>query len=550
MMRARIGWFLLTVGSLGIFGCDDNSPGLCQPGVLEGRIEGAVRTGGTMVDAKVRATRVRQASGGLAYFESVVGPTGLYAIRVPAGDYVVGIHLEESWLPTYEYSAAGLRFGDAPPDTLVVDPQQGTVQVDFELANLRATLQISPLLDGETAIVALHRRGMPSLDPWRSYPRGAGGTVVNGAVGLVVGGVLPGQYKVEWIIGRQVYSCACPHDGEHFWVPGVQDSAQSPWVDVPANRTTAVAARIQTEPARIQGRIRGAWLDFGLDPPTLAIFGTDSTIVRGARPVAADGTFDDAILLPGAVKLLVSQDGINQWIGGDDFTGATTFTLQAGQVTSGIEFVQSGMILDVTVPGLYVQWGRFSLYDASTASLAVTWLLQNESDLVFAIPNLRPGTYRMHIDPYFRGREPWAPQWYDRVTSQAQARTITIGQPGDVARIPVVLERGGTIGGIVREDPASNTTIYIYVTPADARTHWGLAYAFAGRRAFKVEGLPDGDWKIGASRVSPDDDTTEPPANTLWYPGTTDWQAASRITTRDFEDITGIDIVVPNPGGP
>jgi len=70
-----------------------------------------------------------------------------------------------------------------------------------------------------------------------------------------------------------------------------------------------------------------------------------------------------------------------------------------------------------------------------------------------------------------------------------------------------------------------------------ART-WGFRVASAGG-TYEVEGLPDGDWKIGAwlrAEGYPD----QPPAGTVWYPGTTDWNEAGVIQVRNHADVTGI----------
>ena len=448
---------------------------------------------------------------------------------------------------TYEYSASGLRFGDAPADTLIADSKHSPAAVDFDLSSLRLHVDLSRDLDGESGTLQLHRRGASASIPWPTNVRTGGGTISGGGLDVELTGVLPGWYKFELVVGRRGYRCNCPYDGEHIWIPGVRDSAAAPWIEVPANQTPEITARVGSNPARIQGRITGAWLDFGLGPPSLSLFTPESTLVRGERPVAADGSFDLPMYLPGPVKLLVTHEGVDQWIGGPHFAEATTFPLETGRTISGIQFIESGLFMEVAVPYFRIEWTWFRLYDAATSTLAASWLLQNASEPRLAMPNLRPGTYRMHIEPELRGFLPWAPQWYDRAISPAGATPITIAHEGDVVRIPVVLEKGGTISGTVREIPGVRVDYFVYITRADDATRWGYTFAHRDRPSFVVKGLPDGDWKVGVRRQStPPTYPDQPPRDTVWYPGTTTWEAAQAIATRGFEDVTGIEISMPD----
>jgi hypothetical protein len=63
---------------------------------------------------------------------------------------------------------------------------------------------------------------------------------------------------------------------------------------------------------------------------------------------------------------------------------------------------------------------------------------------------------------------------------------------------------------------------------------------------FEILGLPDGRWKIGATRDyffwgCPD----SLPDDMVWYPGTPDWEAATAIEIRDHAEIDGIEIPAP-----
>ena len=58
-------------------------------------------------------------------------------------------------------------------------------------------------------------------------------------------------------------------------------------------------------------------------------------------------------------------------------------------------------------------------------------------------------------------------------------------------------------------------------------------------------GLPDGDFKVGAWPVGEGRDWLDPPpADTVWYPGTEDWDSASVVEIRDASVVTDLVIDV------
>ena len=533
-------WLILwALQGLCFSGCGESPTEPREPDLPTGAILGTVRSGGIPLDATVRATRVDLPDGDQSLFEFKVRPDGRYGLDVPMGRYVVGLRFGRSWDLTYTYSAMGVRFGGAPPDTLVVQSMYSPVSADFDLASLRVHVDLPADFDGEMGWVQLHRRpDATPLSPW-SYRGSQSGTVENGSLDLTLAGVLPGSYRVEVLVG---------FTNEPFWIPGVRDSALSPWIEVPPDRSPEVRGRVGPEMARIQGRIIGAWLDMGLSSgPEVDLLTPDSTLVCRSG-VGADGRFDAKTFFPGPVKLLVRQSGIDQWIGGRTFEDASVFQLEAGRTISGIEFVQSGM--QVEIGGLYprVEAAWFRLYDAATLAPAGASLAEPWYNLTVALPNLRPGTYRIYIEPYSFGSQWWAPQWFDRAYNSAGGATITIGREGEVVPISVVLEKGGTIAGVVREAEGVTGDYSLYLTRADDPAPSSRTYAWSLNLGFRFEGLPDGDWKVGASRLSPSNPYSDtPPPETVWFPGTTDWQAAGIIPIRNFGDVTSIDIVMPSP---
>jgi hypothetical protein len=142
----------------------------------------------------------------------------------------------------------------------------------------------------------------------------------------------------------------------------------------------------------------------------------------------------------------------------------------------------------------------------------------------------------------------WVPQWYDRAETAAEATPITIGQAGDIVRVPLVLEPGGSIAGFVRDAHHPTDDHIIYVTPADTLEVYGYTMAFDGSAPFFLNGLRNGDWKLGACRRSLDTDfSLQPPAATVWYPGVTSWDAAAVLSISGHSAITDIEIQFEAP---
>jgi hypothetical protein len=512
----------------------------------QGRIEGTVRTGIEPVEAKVRATLVA-ARGDAAQFDVQVANNGTYVLDVPAGQYTVGVIVRGGYQVDYDYSTTGLRAGEAPPDTMLVDPVHSPVQVDFDLASMQIRLDLAPELNSEYAYVVLHRPG-PQQRTLRPFVFQYGAEIRNGIADILAQGILPGTYKLEAIVGRRIYLCDCPYDGEHFWLPSVPDSSTALGVEVAPDQVVAVEGGVGPAPARLQGRISGAWQELGVEAPSLSLLALDSTVVRGERRIGNDGNFDERLYVPRPIKLAVLHQGIVSWIGGTSFETATVYDPQPGQTVSNIALVESGAMVEVNGEGDNFGFTKLQFYDAATMRLAAEWNSLSSSSLRrIPVPNLRPGNYRVFVDFYLRGYSQWAPQWYDRVDDPRDARVVTINNDGEVVRIPLVMQDGATISGTISRPGRETEEMLIYVTKAGDPTGWGSRYV-TDEGSFVFQGLPNGNWKVGVSsqgRRNPDNPTPAP--DTVWYPGTSSWHAARTITVRNFQNVTGISITLPRP---
>jgi len=526
-------------------GCgDSDTTNVCRPEIPAGRIEGIARTGAAVSNLKITATRIPTGNQSTFVGESAPDATGWYSIDVPVGAYVIGLGIGES--PCYLYSRAGLRYAGETGDTLRIDESHASIHADFDLATVRVHVTALSQLDGEYGKVTLLRRGDTSKPIYyRSAANRGSAKIANGGLEIVVPCVMPGAYKMEMNIGYRDYMCWCPYDGEHFWLPATRDSSQTPWVDVPLDQVTDVTGGIDPSPARIEGEVRGAWQVLrSAYPPEISLFTVDSTIVMGERKVDDDGTFGLDIFLPCPVKVMVSQDGFDQWIGGRTFGEAQTFALAHGQTVSGVSFVQSGLEIDVgpDSANFSLMESEIRLYDAGSESeISRFQAPEGGGERAFGIANLRPGSYLLRVEPAYPGYSNWLPQWFDGSSTREGATPITIANEGDVVPVHVTLTIGGKIVGTITDAGHPDAEHLVYFTRADDPTAIGHTFD-RNDRSFTVPGLQDGDYKVGAWRQPYARYPDQPPPGTVWSPGTSDWDAAQVISIRDRGVVSGVDI--------
>jgi len=513
-------------------GCDDPVD-LCGPQVPAGRIQGQVRTGGLPIDAEILATRIVEDVEIESKFRAEPDDDGFYDLDVPAGRYVVQLRID-GWRARYDYAASGLGYGNIPPDTVLVDGAHSPIKINFDLGGLTLRFDLSDDLDGQWGEVVLHRREEIEAEKRETFVDGGDAEIVNGLLEVQIAGVLPGEYQVQIVISN----------GEQFWMPGTRDQAESPWYEVVVDSVVSLESGLTAPPARIEGRIAGAWLDMGLDAePELSIVNLDSTVITRPRRVEEDGTFAIDICLPGPVKIQVTQKGIEQWIGGPSFDEATVYSLQSGQTISDIELLQSGIHFYVSAPEGYVGEARFQLYDPVSLNLLASPYPSSAYSAHIVIPNLWPGDFLILVskEEWSLGSICWKPQWFDRATGPEQARTISITTAGEVVGLDLVLELGGVISGRVMDEEGSSGFHRLVLTPADEFSAWGNHYSLAWLGKYDIQGLPDGDFKVGV--LPPHQYMVDPlPSGIIWYPGTSDWETAGIIEIRDAAVVSDVDI--------
>jgi len=538
-MSAALFPLLLLAFVLAFVSCDKDDPA-CRPEVPAGRIYGQIRSGGIPMQGVVQAKRLPEGNHLESSFEVEADDSGFYSVDLPAGRYILTLRVGGSYQAAYDYAAAGLNYGQSTPDTLVIGDEMAARKIDFLFGGLSLNLNMGLQLDGERGEVHLHARTLPPSQEWRTHVHMGGAEIENGHLNVLIPGILPDDYRVELLLGIRHYLCDCAYDGEHVWYPGVQDSTDSPWIEIGPDSSTALAMELSAQPARIEGIVSGAWLDFpDAGEPEVSVYTVDAKTIIGPRIVDTNGRFGLDVHLPCPVKLRVTQDGMAQWIGGPAFDDATVYDLEMGETISGIELRQCGIRFVGEIPNSDFAFLRIEFHDPVDHRLLSACHSNIAPSTPRFVSNLWPGRFLMYVGYDPPGRTRWAPQWYDQAFSPADAEVILISSPGDVVDLPLVLKPGGVLRGMAQ----AGDDCYVIVTPADDQKPWGYDYAWSPEFNFEVLGLPDGEYKIGAYLMQAADDwdwPDVPSASMRWYPGESTWEEAETVTILDAGTVEGI----------
>jgi hypothetical protein len=541
-------------------GCqDDSDRGSCPSPESVGRIEGAVdlEESSLPISATVMASSVEDH--GSHYFDQAeVDSTGVYGLDLPDGAYRLSVRLVlqvndggccgegDSQVYAYGWSSAGPRLLGEAPETLRVDSSApAPLRADFHFSGLHARINLPVAFEHETVRIHLQLQDPPATSDGSYYANYGKAPVVGGQADFRIAGIYPGRYTAMISIS---------HSGtvERFWMPATRREQEARIFEVDADQPGELTASFDQPPARLEGEILGSWQAMGLDPPSVTLFDQDSSIVATEESINPSGRFEFDLCVPGRVRACVGMEGVNRWIGGADFDSATEYELRPGETISHVRIVESGLFLEVHAPSSGNAGGILRLVDASDSTfVAEKWF--SSDDRLQGFPNLEPGTYLLRIEPAWPLAADWLPQWFDGAAGPESAQRITIAESGQVVPLLLTLERGGSIaGGALRDSAGESYVVFVFVTPGDVRRQWGAVgpdtWTSGDRYNFVARGLPDGDWKVGIWACKYSDYEGRPrdiPPDTVWYPGTTDWDVASIIRINDHEDVRGVDIALP-----
>ncbi len=535
-IRSRVPAALLTL-AVTIFqvGCDSEHT-ICGTDPSVAFLAGHVHTGTDPVGCTLEARGVDLPDGVARLIQGNPQADGTYELAVPPGRYTLMLDIPEG-ASHYYYSHAG-PVTYSLLDTLTVESGRTCGELDFDLGTLQVEITLSdPNLAGTRAEFELHRQN-PDGQGWIESFHGHSAEMTAEGATLRAAGILPGLYQVELEIGASArYSDH--HAGERVWLPDADGPDQAAWYSVTAGTMQALSFTVSDSSAHLAGRIGGAWLELGLEElPRLSVVDEDSNLVIESWQVSDDGSFALNLLRPRPVRLLINQNGVTQYIGGPDFASATVYSPAPRETIDGIEVTTCAIILDLAASwsGRYNQ-PRFEVFteNGSTLLAAVRGSLVNAA--TFALPNLWPGKFLIRVmpDAGAYGWVPWLDQWYPGVLELDQAQPVTLAEAGRILPLEMGLLEGGSISGRILGTLEPNRYRTIIVTTADDIEPWGFTYIWDPDMAYSIIGLPDGLYRIGqgSSRQATD---------TIWYPGTTDWDAAEIIAIENAGAVENIDI--------
>jgi hypothetical protein len=269
-------------------------------------------------------------------------------------------------------------------------------------------------------------------------------------------------------------------------------------------------------------------------PPYVHCVGAGGDDVDHER-VGYAGSFSLSWFAPGPVRLMVEHQGTTRWLGGAEFDSARVFDLQPGQQETGVVITESGIQCAMVLPGTAGLNGCLVRFRSARGREWVCFPTIQGATL--ALPNLGPGTYYLHFEPYRSGNG-WISQWYDQADSLSAATPVTIPSEGVVVPITVHLVEGGSIRGTVtRHGVADMYDCRIVLTGTRPGIPPLSVPSDSDERSYQLTSLPDGDYKIGAYWY--EDETL------IWWPGTAHWDSAGVVSIRDHAQVTGIDINRP-----
>jgi len=427
------------------------------------------------------------------------GPDGSYAIGVIEGDWEVEVDEDRLYGTAYA----------PPPRQRVSAPASGKVpDMDFLLEKAGRITGHVYEDDGQTPV--------PGAKFWVF------------------------EFMGDWVAGTETladgsYSVSVP-SGTYtlhvFGVGGWSDQDSSP-VGVTAPYETSGIDFILERAATIRGHvyqddgvtpIHDAWVS-ALDPTTRRWVAGDLTEQDGSYSVSPPS---------GSYKVQASVDGwASQYYDGVyDFGQATTITLTAPEVRSGMDFVLQGA---ATISGhVYQDDGITPVPGARvSASEAQTGMHvgddRTDQDGSYSI-SVASGSYKLKAEA-----DGWVWQYYDGVSDFDQASTVSVTAPEGRSGIDFVLQRGATITGHVYQEDGSTPLAGAWVRAHDATRGEWVPPVDTDSAGFYSLTVPSGSYRVQAGKGAWLEE---------WYDDTYHFGDATTITVTAPEVRSGVDFAL------
>lgn len=523
-------------------GACGREPEPVQPLVASCVVEGQVCR--IPVDVSESAVRFNRVGSLAQVITADTDDAGRYRIELPAGDYRVAavIDYEVFWLtPT-----GTMDRGSSLADTVRLSPASSPRRIDFRFGALSLAGLVPAGLRGADLIAELYARDDDPQDGLIDGGTTRSITIAmpDSAFQMDVGAIPEGSYHV-----RMRWQWDYEDQGETFWLPGTAHEDSAAWFRVGPDSLTIATVGLSGEPARLTGRISGAWLAMGLTPPRVSAFDADSILVAGPCMVRDDGVFTLRLFRPVPVRLVVERGLPRYWLGGPAYEAATVFAAAPGEVIDGIDVSVPGALVSITNSGSLRPSSSVQLEFRDPVDRTLVMSTWASTSYRTGLSGLWPGTYLLHIIGGGLGDEDWRPQWYDRAATPELATPVTVPADGGVLQLDLVLEPGGVILG--QTDLGVGTVdryAMAVITTADEHVCGGQDWLYSAGTAFAFTGLPDGAYKVGVYLAPPFLGVGQTPSDAVvWYPGTTDWSAATTLSIAAADTISGLFITAPGP---
>jgi hypothetical protein len=537
-----------------------NEEGLRAPcGSLRagGVIEGRVATGDVRPQVRVTADDCA----GMGTITTVADETGAFRLELPVGTYILRACCpvksgSSSPSCTAYFNADGPPYPFEAADTLTVTADT-LIVADFELGSLEVAIAVPSAaenvrvrLEGVWASEKVDPPGNPLSSPstFAVYA-----WVRDGQAVFAIGGLQPGSYTLRMSLPRTSWSQPDEAVTQMVWLPATRRRADADTICVPAGGTAHYEAAIPDNSVRLTGAITGSWQKLYFGGAQITLVAPDSSVTVASFATRSDGTFAADIQVPEPARMLIDIGGNPRWYPRGGFHEAEILDLAPGSSPLPIEVVESGLLLDIQGTFYPARWNATLQLVAPADSRIVAELDASSSGghAFLGLANLDPGSYLLHILPQSFLSEAWTPQWFDRATDPHEATLIQVPAAGGVERVTITLEEGGRIEGQIWNDDELNPYgVMLYLTAAGDPTTLGRLWASDTRSAiwpweaplpYKARGLPDGEYKIGVWPRLAGASPAQPPEDTIWYPQTTDWNAAQVLTITGNQATTGID---------
>nr|MEE4268051.1 hypothetical protein [Candidatus Krumholzibacteria bacterium] len=315
--------------------------------------------------------------------------------------------------------------------------------------------------------------------------------------------------KLQWLSNEDVAS---------FYLPGTPEESEALALEVGPGSPALFDLDLTGSYSRIGGTVTGSWQEIGDNAAVVELYNESGR--RIARTYCAeDGAFLFHSLVDQRVRLLVDIGWNRRWIGGEDFDAARPFDLQAGNDILNLEWVESGVQVNLSGPGNNLDYDYLlELWNqAGQLVYSENYIYGNEA----TFSNLEPGQYFLKVDgQYFNAV--WAPQWYGGTENPEEAQLIDLAE-GAAVQLDFALELGGHIKGRLGFGDGTFPGFFrVYLIQEDGTATTHNPQQQDG--VFSFRGLADGEYFLSVDLGS---------AGAWWYPGTWDQGGAEALAVED-----------------